>query len=300
MVNCEDEPGELVRRLKPILDHYRASFADVAADLHIFSLAEMTDGDDASNQLLATTGRDGVLRVTPLYRALLAQVREVRPVCIVIDNVADVFGGIEIDRSQVRQFVTLMRRLALAAGGYVIMSAHPSLTGIASKTGLSGSTQWHNSVRARAYLRGPNKDDKNGDDGGAEEPAPDARVLEFQKSNYSRLAERVELRWADGLYLPVATPSAPEQAATRAAADALFLQLLEKHERNGENLSPKRTANNYAPTVLGKTLEAKKAHLRSQHFEDALDRLIAADKVAIETYGSPAKRATRLISRRRL
>ena len=58
----------------------------------------------------------------------------------------------------------LMRRLARAANGYVIMSAHPSLQGIASKSGLSGSTQWHNSVRARAYLRGPN-DKENGERG---------------------------------------------------------------------------------------------------------------------------------------
>jgi RecA-family ATPase len=66
--------------------------------------------------------------------------------------VADVFGGSEIDRSQVRQFVALTRQIAIAANGYVIMSAHPSLAGINSNNGLSGSTQWHNSVRARGYL----------------------------------------------------------------------------------------------------------------------------------------------------
>ena len=96
--------------------------------------------------------RSGRIVPTPLFHELMAEVREIQPICTVIDNVADVFGGSEIDRSQVRQFVALMRQIAIGANGYVIMSAHPSLTGIASKSGLSGSTQWHNSVRARAYM----------------------------------------------------------------------------------------------------------------------------------------------------
>ena len=38
MVNAEDEEGEIVRRLKPILDHYGARFADVApASAHLFA-----------------------------------------------------------------------------------------------------------------------------------------------------------------------------------------------------------------------------------------------------------------------
>ncbi len=163
--------------------------------------------DSETGPLLATV-RNGIVRPTALYQALLAKAGEVKPICIVIDNVADVFGGNEIDRAQVRQFVGLMRRLAIAANGYVILSAHPSLQGISSKTGLSGSTQWHNSVRARAYLRGPS-DKEN-----SEAPASDARVLEFMKSNYSALAEQITLKWVNGLYLPAPTPSAPEAAST--------------------------------------------------------------------------------------
>jgi RecA-family ATPase len=149
LVNCEDEGDELVRRLQPIVGHYQAKFSDVAADLHAFSLA------DHDPLLAIADRRTGQMVPTPLYDELLALALTVKPMCIVIDNVADVFGGNEIDRSQVRQFVALMRRIAIAANGYVIMSAHPSLQGIASKSGLSGSTQWHNSVRARAYTSSP-------------------------------------------------------------------------------------------------------------------------------------------------
>ncbi|MET3988735.1 RecA-family ATPase [Bradyrhizobium sp. S3.9.2] len=280
LVNCEDEGDELVRRLEPILKNYHAKFSDVAADLHTFSLANQ-------DPLLAVVDRSsGRIVPTPLYANLLERVKEVQPICTVIDNVADVYGGSEIDRSQVRQFVALMRQIAIASGGYVIMSSHPSLAGIASKTGLSGSTQWHNSVRARAFVHIA----ENGDQSGT-------RVLEFMKSNYSALSERVELQWSNGLYVPVRAPSAPEQAARNAAADALFLQLLDRFTAKGENVSPKQTANNYAPSVFAKMAEAKKAHFGRDHFADALDRLIAAVKIAVEPYGAASRSTIRIVRR---
>ncbi|UGX93376.1 AAA family ATPase [Bradyrhizobium barranii subsp. barranii] len=280
LVNCEDEGDELLRRLDPILKSRHAKFSDVAADLHVFSLAN-------HDPLLAQPDRSsGRIVPTPLYTKLLERARAVQPICTVIDNVADVYGGSEIDRSQVRQFVALMRQLAIAANGYVIMSSHPSVAGIASKTGLSGSTQWHNSVRARAYMHIAEDGDQSG-----------TRVLEFMKSNYSALSERVELQWANGVYVPVRAPSAPEQAARNAAADTLFLQLLDRFAAKGENVSPKRNANNYAPALFAKTTEAKAAKFTSDHFADALDRLIAAVKVAVEPYGAASRGTSRIVRR---
>jgi len=43
----------------------------------------------------------------------------------------------------------------------VILVAHPSVSGMTSASGLSGSTDWHNGPRARHYLAKPDdKDDK--------------------------------------------------------------------------------------------------------------------------------------------
>jgi RecA-family ATPase len=292
LVNCEDEGDELARRLQPILDHYRASFAEID-NLHIFPLVELPD--TATGQLLAIAGRNGIVQPTPLYAALVERASQVKPICIVIDNVADVFGGSEIDRVQVRQFVGLMRQLARAANGYVILSAHPSVRGLENKSGLSGSTQWHNSTRARAFLRAPADADKSDNDG--EGPVGPERVLEFMKSNYSPLAERVELRWAGGHFQPAPTPSAPELAAARSAADALFLKLLDKLTNEGVNLSGNPTANNYAPRRFADTKEAKQAKIGVQSLTDAMSRLIAADRVCVEPYGPPSKSAKRLVRR---
>lgn len=283
LVNCEDEGDELLRRLDPILKSHHAKFSDIAADLHVFSLANQ----DPLLALPDRSGRSGRIVPTPLYTKLLERAKAVRPICIVIDNVADVYGGSEIDRSEVRQFITLARQIAHAANGYVIMSAHPSLAGIASKTGLSGSTQWHNSVRARAYMH-IEDDDRSG---------TGTRVLEFMKSNYSALSERVELQWSNGLYVPVRIPSAPEQAARNAAADAQFLQLLDRSTAKGDNVSPKRNANNYAPALFAKTTDGKAAKFTSDHFADALDRLIAAAKIAVEPYGAASRGTSRIVRR---
>jgi RecA-family ATPase len=291
MVNCEDESGELLRRLQPILKHYRTTFAAIADDLHIFPLVEAPDS--AAGSLLAHA-HNGILGPTALYLTLLETVGAIRPICTVIDNVADVFGGNEIDRAQVRQFVSLMRRIAIAANGYVILSAHPSVTGIASKSGLSGSTQWHNSVRARAYLHTP--DDKKDDD---DEPATDERVLEFMKSNYSALAEQVELTWKDGLYLPKPV-TGPEAREARGAADKLFLELLNKMAMEGANVSGSPSANNYAPRAFAKRQEARHAKIGERAFAAALSRLVETDEIVAEPYGPPSDRTKRLVRRRLL
>jgi hypothetical protein len=45
------------------------------------------------------------------------------------------------NRSQVQQFINLTTRLAIVANGALVLITHPSLTGINTGSGLSGSTQ---------------------------------------------------------------------------------------------------------------------------------------------------------------
>ena len=68
--------------------------------------------------------------------------RSTQPRLIIIDPAADVFAGKEIDRVQVRQFITLLRAIAITADCAVILAAHPSVSGMREGTGLSGSTAW--------------------------------------------------------------------------------------------------------------------------------------------------------------
>jgi RecA-family ATPase len=120
--------------------------------------------------------------------------RVLRPRLILLDNSADIFGGNENDRAQVRQFIGLLRGLAIASGAAILLTSHPSLTGMNTGSGLSGSTAWNASVRSRLYLKraATEKD---------EEPDPDLRVVEVMKANYGPVGETITVRWKDGLFL---------------------------------------------------------------------------------------------------
>ena len=131
-------------------------------------------GQDA---VLATPARDGKMEPTPLYRQLLQAAGDIKPKMIMIASAANVFAGSEINRTQTQQFVGLLNRIALVAVGGVVLIAHPSLTGINTDTGLSGTTQWHNAVRARLYLKAVKAV-------AGEQPDNDLRELVFKKNQF--------------------------------------------------------------------------------------------------------------------
>jgi RecA-family ATPase len=272
-LGCEDDAAELHRRLAAIAEFYGVTFADlVAGGLHLLSFA----GEDA---LLAAPDRQSKIVPTPLYARLLEAAGDIKPRHIGIDTSADTFGGNEIDRGQVCQFVGLQRKLAIVAGGSVVLLAHPSLTGIASGTGLSGSTAWHNSVRARMYLRKP------ADDGS--DSSGDLRELSFLKNNYGALADSVVLRFRNGLFLPEGGGPTLERLAREQKADETFLDVLAKLIKQNRPVSPSAHASNYGPKVIAGHPEGKAYSQRD--YQSALERLLAADRIHIASFGPPSK-----------
>src|SRR5262249_55377994 len=146
-VDAEDSCDVLHRRLAAIARHYGVTFAElIKGGLHTISLF----GQDA---VLATVGRSGKVEPTPLYQRLYQAAGDIKPVPIGMGGSGNVYAGSEIDRSQVQQFVSLLTRLAIVANGSVSLISHPSVSGIVSDSGISGNTQWHNSVRARSYMK---------------------------------------------------------------------------------------------------------------------------------------------------
>ena len=188
-LGCEDDEPELRIRLSAIAAHYGTTFAGLrAGGLHFKSLA----GDDA---VLGAPDRNGIIRPTALYDQLYEEAGDRKPKHIGIDTSADAFAGNEVDRAQVRQFISMLRRLAIVADGSVVLLSHPSLTGINTGSGISGSTAWHNSVRARMYMTAPKIES-------GEQPDTDVREIQFKKSNYGRVADSMVLRYQHGLFLP--------------------------------------------------------------------------------------------------
>ena len=148
-IDCEDDQDVMHYRLDAIARHYNVCFADLIHNgLHLTSLV----GQDT---VMATVSRSGIVEPTVLYNRLLQAAGDIKPHIIGIAASANVFAGDENTRTQVQQFVNLTTRLAIAANGVTVLITHPSVTGINTGTGLSGSTQWHNAVRARFYLKSP-------------------------------------------------------------------------------------------------------------------------------------------------
>ena len=168
-LNAEDDERELHFRLDAIRAHLGTTFAALK-DLHLVPLA----GEDA---LLGVPDRTGIIRPTPLFEQLKQTAAKMQPVLIALDTAADMFGGNENDRSQVRQFIGLLRGLAITANAGVLLASHPSLSGITTDSGLSGSTGWHNSVRSRLYFKAAKAAE-------GDKANTDLRELEVRKNNY--------------------------------------------------------------------------------------------------------------------
>jgi RecA-family ATPase len=221
--------------------------------MHLMALA-------GRETLMAAPDRHGLIQPTKLFGRIREAACDIKPKLIVLDNSADVYGGNENDRAQVRQFIGILRGMAIAAGAGVLLTSHPSLTGINTGTGLSGSTAWNASVRSRLYFKRATTEKD-------EEPDPDLRVLEVMKSNYGPIGETIQLQWKDGLFLPVNGMSNLERLAAEQMAEQLFLTLLAEFDRQGDNGSAKRNAPNYAPT----------------------------GKISLQPYGPPSKETSKLV-----
>jgi RecA-family ATPase len=276
----EDDERELRIRLHNILSHYGTTHADLVAN----GFYMRHYGDEA---VLGAPDRNNIIQPTRLYDELYEQAGDIKPRHIGIDSSADVFAGNEIDRSQVRQFIGLLRRLARVSNGCVVLLSHPSVAGLNSGSGISGSTAWHNSVRARFYMASP----KPENDG---ESDTDLRELTFKKLQYGKLAENIVLRYQRGLFLPDATMSSLNKVAREQQADDVFLTLLAKYDSDGRQVSDKATANNYAPKLFVVEKEAKERRLKKDELADAQRRLFDAQKIEVEHYGRPSRPYSRL------
>lgn len=279
-LDAEDDEKEIHIRLASIARHYGVSYDDLRRDgLHLMSFV----GRDA---VLATVDRNGKVEPTALYGQILEAAGDIKPKMIGIASSANVFAGKESDRGQVQQFVGLTTRLAIVANGSVQLISHPSLTGISSDSGLSGSTQWHNAVRSRMYMKGVKAED-------GEQPDDDLRELVFRKNQYGPLAHRIVLKYADGMFLPVPGMASLDRLAQQARAQQVFVDLLQRFTRENRNVSA-NPGRGYAPSAFVGEAEAKAAHLNSRDLKDAMRQLFHDEKIWNQPYGRASNQHYRL------
>jgi RecA-family ATPase len=273
-LGAEDDADEIHIRLASIAEHYGVTFADLTAGgLRVLPLL----GEDAT---LCAVGKSGRVEATDLYRQIYEAAGDIKPKNISVDTLSRAFAGNEIDRTQVYQFAMFMQALAKVAAGSVTVLAHPSLAGIASGSGISGSTAWHGAFRFRQYLKGVKAE-------GGEQPESDLRELEFKKNQYGPLGESIVLRYQRGLFLPEAGVSDLDKAERDARACEVFLDILQRFAREGRNVSENKNAPTYAPAKFEKEAEAKKYRLKKHDLEQAMRDLFRTQKIRLDQYDRP-------------
>ena len=227
-VLCEDDKDEIDRRQISI-NEWRGiedGFGSAPDDLYLWPRV----GED---NIVVTFPNAGEDQATQFYEDLTKAVETARgeadEICVILDNATDFFGGNENARREVNTFIkSYCGNLCTTYNATVILLAHPSLSGLASGSGMSGSTAWENSVRSRSYLSREQYND-------------DVRVLSRKKSNYSETGDEsnVMLIWESGVLQVPTSQSAVDRIEQR----ALKLNIAEAVDRAWKDKTPFRSKN---------------------------------------------------------
>lgn len=286
---CEDAPDELHIRQRDINKSMCLDMHDIAPNLRIASRKYM-------DNLLATFDRNtSTMRRTAVWQQLCADAQAFGAKLVIVDTIADTFGGSEIDRSQVRQFVQgCLGRLAQEIGGAVLALGHPSRAGETSGEGTSGSTAWHASVRSRLYLEHATKDgsgplrrlsNKKANYG----PAGDVYVLRWQRGAFDLMSAKRSAIDGSGEAETGVAGSVPTMAAALDEAITAALSLLEAEQ---VELTLARNSPHYAPKVMQTRVSTASllGHYTVEEIHAGIERGLTTRSVWAAKVGSKANR----------
>lgn len=266
---CEDSEDELLRRQIDINKSMGLTLEDSDSNLRIASRKYM------DNLLILWDRNTGALKRQAVWEQLRNDAVGWGAEVIIVDTIADTFGGNEIDRAQVNAFIkSCLGRLAQEINGTVIALGHPSMSGKQSGSGTSGSTAWSNAVRSRIYLRYPKGVEKG-----------NIRELEGMKLNYGAKGNLLKLRWHGGAFevlaasvAPVSGESAPKVPhdgllTVESASDTAVFDAVQAQAGLGVAMSLKPNSPHFAPKVLKRREPDLLAGYSLEEVETAFARL---------------------------
>jgi RecA-family ATPase len=185
-LSCEDRESVLHWRLARITAHLGLSLASLRGQLEIIDLV----GEDT---LLWERARDGTTLAAPWFE-LKKRMRAYQTEVLFVDGISDTYGGNENAKTEVKRYVNCLVKLIDAERGCVVLIGHiakPTASGVPTSEGYSGTTGWHNSVRARWYLY---PETQQAEDGGRPEKTGEL-LLELQKSNLGKMDQSIRFNW---------------------------------------------------------------------------------------------------------
>lgn len=222
---CEDDNDEVRRRQRDILAYLGRTSSYSSEGLHIAGRA-------GYDNVMMTFGPDRLPVPGPFLSVVEQECERIRPVLLVLDNIAQLFGGIENDRYMVTAFTNRLAGIAHRYDCAVLLLGH-----VAKMQGseYSGSTAWEAAVRTRLWM-------ERRDDGLIE--------LHRRKANYSGQAS-VVLEYQQGALVEIDEERRDESAAARAVEPAV-LEALATFTARQVATSHVPTARNYLITQASK------------------------------------------------
>jgi RecA-family ATPase len=273
--SAEDEFDETWRRLEDICRELSVDIGELT-NLHVATMAGM-------DAMLSITDDSRMMEPTLLWEDLRSKAEAIEPALVIIDTLADVYGGDENTRQQVKQFVGMLVGMSFDLDCAVMLLSHPSVSGMSDGTGRSGTTGWNNAFRSRLYQ------DRVVAivDGRPVESDPDLRVIRNNKLNYGRKGKEVRIRWKKGIFVneDVAEIS-PADAAI--AAENAFMNCLALIESQRREVNTLKNGAKYAPKVFVGLPEA--AGYTKHQLGAAMERLLKDKVIRIAQEGSGSRR----------
>jgi RecA-family ATPase len=264
---CEDDEDELHRRQEAINCFYGCNYRDLGDFIRFVPRL----GHD--NTMM--TFKDGRPLGTPFYHQAIEEALRFGADLVIVDTVADTFGGNQNDMGQVRAFVQFgLAGIARNVNGASLACAHPSQYGKATGSGESGSVQWDAGFRSRGYLNSPKP---NG-----EMPVDGERILTRVKANYASRNETIELVYRDGVYVTKYAPTGILASITRKTCERVFGDMLDRLTAEGQRVSHNPRAGNYAPRIFA--LRPDREGFKRADFERAMHTLFANKQIKVAPY----------------
>lgn len=189
-LSCEDRANVLHWRLARICEYLDIPMGILAANLH---LQDLVGEDVILWERDPHTGVTSTAAFASLRRRMVATGAQV----LIVDGVTDTFAGNENARGEVKRYVNALLRLVPTDGALLLLGhvPKPAAGNPSTSEGYSGSTGWHNAVRARWYLYPEAQDSEDGS------TRTGRLQLELQKSNLGPCQATMSFAWDEDAHL---------------------------------------------------------------------------------------------------
>lgn len=277
---CEDDRDELHRRQADINATLGIDWPDLAGCLFwksAFGDETTLAGPDKSGRKIVTTA---------LYANLRRTCQDKGIQLVIVDTLADTFGGLEIDRQQVTRFVRHLQAIARENDGAVVLIGHPSVSGIRDGTGISGTTAWRNAVRSVIHLRRPTEEENFGP------RSADLRVLERLKGNYAPTDGALTVRYVGGAFVLDGNPEVQHSGADIFHIEIKVASALKEALKSGQEPNPSRNSDAYAPKMVRMYRDVQ--GLTIAQIEAAIKRMLERHQLRIAHVG-PSSRQRKVL-----